>query len=607
MPPLFFLLLHLKQLVRFSALLRWQARGLKTLLTVGLLSVLSISQAYAVSYTIKGVKQDKLKNNIRIHLANLDVDTELLFDPFWQDEVKSTVATAVEPFGYYNSEATVTVEDDNVVVSVTLHSPLIVANITREIIGAGRSDPNFRQKFNAFPLKKGDVLIQPEYSSFKSSMFNYALAHGYFDFHWQATRLDLVREEDEANILLIAQSGPQYNFGKLKFVGEDKARSIIARLTPFEEGEPYSSAKLTDFNRRLNQSGYFNRVIARPVVSEAEGLNVPIEVALSHRPTDTYNVSLGAATDTGPRVRLGWERPWVNDKGHSISADLFVSEPEQSLTADYRIPMRNITRDYVSFEAGYQFIEYPNTSIESETLSLSTHRYWQYDESPWQHDFSLTYLKETYDDGDASEATTSLIMPGYSLTFLEKDDELNVQNGQYFHVSTQLGRDNFGSDINIVKSVLEGALIHTFADKHRVTVRGELGAIKTNDFSQVPTSIRFYAGGDQSIRGFQYRDISPKASVIDPDTGESEIESVGGKYLTTASVEYAYRVADNWRIAGFTDAGTATNDTSTTLTYSVGSGFHWLSPIGPVRVYVARGFAPDETTWRLHLILGPEL
>ena len=562
----------------------------------------------AISYSIKGVKQDAIKDNIRLHLNNLDVETALLDDPFWQDEVKSTISTAVEPFGYYNSDAEITIDgNDKVVVTVTLNSPLIVANVTREIIGKGRDDPAFRQRFNGFSLKQGDVLHQPTYTSFKSSMFNYALSHGYFDFHWQATRLDLVRENKEANILLIAQSGPQYQFGPLIFVGEDKAKDIIQRLAPFSEGEPYSSAALTDFNRKLNQSGYFNRVIARPVVSEAEGLLVPIEVSLAHRPKDAFNVSVGAATDTGPRVRLGWERPWVNDKGHSVSADIFISAPEQSITADYRIPRRNITRDYVSIEAGYQFIDYTNTSIESETLSLSAHRYWQYDESPWQHDFSITYLQETYNEGDEIDTTTSLIMPGYAINYLEKDNDLLINFARYFKFSTQVGRDNAGSDINIVKSFAEGMFIHTLNENHRFTVRAEIGAIKANDFSQVPTSIRFYAGGDQSIRGFEYRDISPKDEVTDPETGETSIESIGGKYQATASVEYAYRVAENWRVAAFTDAGTATNDTSTSLTYSVGSGFHWLSPIGPVRVYVARGFSPDETTWRLHLMLGPEL
>ena len=561
-----------------------------------------------ISYNIQGVKDDKLRNNIRLHLNSLDVEKALLTDPYWQGEVSDTVATALQPYGYYNSETNVVIDDgDKVTVNVSLNAPLTINKVTREIIGAGREDKAFRERFNALKLKEGDVLNQTIYESFKSSMFNYALSNGYFDFHWQATRLDLVRGEKQANVLLIAQSGPQYQFDELKIVGEDKAKAIISRLKPFETGDAYSSAVLSDFNRRLNQSGYFNRVIARPVVSDAEGLRVPVEVSLQHRPTDAFNVSLGAATDTGPRVRLGWERPWVNDKGHSVSSDIFISEPEQSVTADYRIPMKNITRDYASIEAGYQFIEYANTSFESETLSLSAHRYWQKNDSPWQHDGSITYLRETYDQGELNTNTTSLVLPGYSLTYRNKDSELNISNGSYIQMLAQYGKEGFGSDIDFAKAVVEATLIRTFNDVHRISLRGEAGAIKTNSFDEVPTSLRFYAGGDQSVRGFDYREISPTADVIDPETGELVTDSIGGKYLLTTSVEYAYRVADNWRVAAFVDAGTATNNTSITLTYSVGPGVHWLSPIGPVRLYVARGFAPDENTWQLHIMLGPEL
>ena len=409
-----------------------------------------------ISYNIQGVKDDKLRNNIRLHLNSLDVEKALLTDPYWQGEVSDTVATALQPYGYYNSETNVVIDDgDKVTVNVSLNAPLTINKVTREIIGAGREDKAFRERFNALKLKEGDVLNQTIYESFKSSMFNYALSNGYFDFYWQATRLDLVRGAKQANVLLIAQSGPQYQFGELKIVGEDKAKAIISRLKPFETGDAYSSAVLSDFNRRLNQSGYFNRVIARPVVSDAEGLRVPVEVSLQHRPTDAFNVSLGAATDTGPRVRLGWERPWVNDKGHSVSSDIFISEPEQSVTADYRIPMKNITRDYASIEAGYQFIEYANTSFESETLSLSAHRYWQKNDSPWQHDGSITYLRETYDQGELNTNTTSLVLPGYSLTYRNKDSELNISNGSYIQMLAQYGKEGFGSDIDFAKAVVE--------------------------------------------------------------------------------------------------------------------------------------------------------
>ena len=565
--------------------------------------------AHAVDFTINGVENDKVRSNIRLHLNNMEVDLGLLEEVYWQDELETTVATAVEPYGYYNSATDVEVDGDNsVIVNVTLGSPLKVANVTREIIGAGRNDPVFREKFNSFPLKKGDVLLQPAYESFKSSMFNYALSHGYFDYAWQATRLDLVREEREANILLIAQSGPRYRFGDIKIIGEDKAEAIINRLKPFDTGEVYSASKLTEFNRALNQSGYFTRVIARPVVSEAQDLNVPIEVSVKHRPRDTFDVGVGAATDTGPRLKLGWERPWVNSRGHSLRTNLFVSSPEQSLTADYRIPMDNISTDYLSFQAGYQFVEYENSATESETLSLSGHRYWQAEGSNWQQDVSLTYLREKYLKGIAPEETTSLIMPGYGIRFRDKDDDLNINNGTFVSVLAQVGRDNLGSDINIAKGVAEAIVIRTFANKHRFMVRGEIGAIETNDFTQVPASLRFFAGGDRSIRGFAYRDVSPQATVINPVTGEESLDPIGGKYLATASIEYAYQVAQNWRVAVFTDAGTATNDINTELTHSVGSGFHWISPIGPVRVYIARGFpAEGGSTWRLHLMLGPEI
>ena len=150
-------------------------------------------------------------------------------------------------------------------------------------------------------------------------------------------------------------------------------------------------------------------------------------------------------------------------------------------------------------------------------------------------------------------------------------------------------------------------LIRTYANKHRITLRGEIGAIKTNSFDDVPASLRFYAGGDQSVRGFKFRDLSPKADVINPETGKLDVESIGGKYLVTSSIEYAYSIADNWRIAAFVDAGKAANDISDSLAYGIGPGVHWLSPIGAVRVYLARGLSKQENDWRIHFILGPEL
>lgn len=583
---------------------------IRCFLVLSLLALLlACVSAHALDYDIQGIEDSTLRNNITLHLATLDIDAQQLDDPFWQDELKKTVSTALEPFGYYNSNTHIAQNDQGkFVLSISLNDPLVIANITREIIGPGRSDPGFRNTFDALAMNIGDVLKQTVYSDFKTAMFNYALSHGYFDFHWQATRLDLVRSAKEANVLLIAQSGQRYQFGELRIVGEDKAKAIIERLRPFESGQPYSAAQLNAFNRVLNQSGYFDRVIARPIVSEANGLLVPIEVSVTHRPTDAFNVSLGAATDTGPRIRFGWERPWVNARGHAVSSDIFVSQPEQSVTLNYHIPMKNVTTDAIRIEGGYQFIEYANTNFESETLSIAGHRLWQKEGSPWQQDASLTFLEETYDQITLTNNTTSLILPGYAISYQYKDDPLNINHGHYINVAAQLGSAKWGSDIDFAKLVVSAVMVRSYALRHRITLRGNVGALDTNDFARVPASIRFYAGGDQSIRGFDFREISPTQDVTNPTTGETLSEAVGGKYLITSSIEYAYTLAENWRVALFSDVGTASDTIDADLSYSVGTGAHWVSPIGPVRVYIARGFTPNNgNTWRFHLILGPEL
>ncbi|GGF63818.1 outer membrane protein assembly factor [Alteromonas lipolytica] len=554
-----------------------------------------------MEFKLKGVDKSELKKNIGLYLDPITLTNNSLDEPT-EERIIRAVKTALQPFGFYKSEVELYFDDEDLVVDVTLKEPLRITNVTREIIGEGRDDDAFRQRFNAFSLKPGDVLHQPTYEKFKSEMFNYALSNGYFDFHWQATRLDLVREEYAANILLIAQSGRQYEFGDIEFIGDDRASAIIGRLKTFTNGEKYSSAKLTEFNRRLNETGYFARAIARPVVSRADGAKVPIQVALSHLPRDIFNLGGGANSDKGPRVRARWERPWVNTRGHSLTGQIFVSQLEQAASLDYRIPLEDVNNDYASFQTSYEFEDNDTSDTESETLSISAHRFWKDAQSPWQRSVSLTYEREMFTQGISEPQTINLLMPGYSIGYTKSDQELSISNGQQYIIAVQGGHESAGSDISLLKVTANAKIITTFNDKHRLYLRAEAGAIRTDDFNRVPSSLRFFTGGDQSIRGFSYQEISP--TVLDE---EGETVLTGARYLATASVEYAYPVADNWRAAIFADVGTATNDFSESVSRGIGIGAHWLTLIGPVRFYIALGENDYDSQLRFHFSLGPEL
>lgn len=565
-------------------------------------ATLFFSASFAADFDISGIEDGKLEKNVELHLSAID-DAVNIADPVWQKIIRDTVSTALQPYGYYNSVTELTqIDTDTVGVRVDIGTPLIVAKVVREIVGEGRDDSKFRQEFNSFPLQPGDILDQPTYSDFKASMFGYALSNGYFDFYWQATRLDMLRDERAANVVLIAQSGKRYQFGEVRIIGDDRAKAIINRLRPFEEGQNYTSELLTQFNRRLNEAGYFERVIARPVVNLANGKKVPIEVTVTHLPRDTFNVGGGFSTDMGLRGRIRWDRPWVNSRGHSASTQLFVSRPQQSFSVDYRIPMRDVTHDYASILVGYEFFD--DNDTDSESLSVAAKRYTRETDSPFQQIWSMTYQRALFTQANEPSQTTQLLLPGYAISYIEQEGELDITNGSHYLFSVEGGYEGAGSDISLVKATAKAKWIRTIG-KHRFTARADAGLIETDEFNRVPPTMRFFAGGDQSIRGFAFNSIGTRVEVI--EDGEVTEPLIGDPYLVTGSIEYAYPVAENWRAAVFADGGTATSNFDASPALGLGAGAHYLTIIGPVRLYLARGFSDYENTWRVHFALGPEL
>ena len=147
------------------------------------------------------------------------------------------------------------------------------------------------------------------------------------------------------------------------------------------------------------------------------------------------------------------------------------------------------------------------------------------------------------------------------------------------------------------KAHWEQAWLRKFALKHWFIARLDAGAIVTDDINEVPFNLRFFAGGDQSIRGFAYQSVAPY----------EKGKIVGGKYLATASVEYNYQFMPNWRLALFVDSGTATNDFSESWAVGAGFGFRYITPVGPIRLDHAWGLSKESKSTRLSIIIGPEI
>ena len=114
----------------------------------------------------------------------------------------------------------------------------------------------------------------------------------------------------------------------------------------------------------------------------------------------------------------------------------------------------------------------------------------------------------------------------------------------------------------------------------------------------VPISERFFAGGDNSVRGYDYESLGPK---------DSNGEVAGGRYLVVGSAEYEHRLWGKWGAAVFYDAGNALDAIDDKLKHGAGIGLRWQSPVGPVRVDVASALSEDNNPLRLHVTVGSDL
>jgi translocation and assembly module TamA len=196
---------------------------------------------------------------------------------------------------------------------------------------------------------------------------------------------------------------------------------------------------------------------------------------------------------------------------------------------------------------------------------------------------------------------SSLVLPGIS--WVNQPLRLLPSRPRQAHrlTFTVRGTDEIlGSDTAFLQLETAGKIILPLWSTARILMRAEAGWTLKQDFSELPFSVRYFAGGDYSVRGYDYKTLGPT---------DAEGKVVGGSDQLVGSIEFDQRVFNNWSMAAFVDMGNAfDNFQNLSLKTSVGAGIRWYSPLGPVRFDVGVPLdndAPDD--WRIHITLGPDL
>jgi len=471
--------------------------------------------------------------------------------------------------------------------------PLPLAKLDLRVGGDGSGDAEFQRLLAEFPLREGDVLDHERYEQGKRLLQKLATERGYFDadFTLHEVRVDL--EAYTATIALHFVTGPRYRFGLVSFDAGPLRPALLARFVAFKPGDPYDAAALLELQNALSDSDYFEQVEVQPQRERAVDLQVPIHVALTPRKRNKYNFGIGYGTDTGARGSVGMERRYVNARGHRFTADLQASQIRTSVGARYFIPVRDPRTDRLVLRAE-RIDDNPKTS-RSQTSLLGVGL--EQSLGLWRRSVSLTYQLGKYRVGEESGSST-LLMPGIAWTRIKGASPLYVSHGSRVGLELRGASQDLVSDTSFLQARLHAKLIRKFGEGGRLIARGELGISWIPEIEELPPSVRFFAGGDQSVRGFAY-------NTLGPTDGAGNV--IGGKHLLVGSLEYEHRIAEHWSGAVFYDVGNAVNSLDIALERGAGFGVRWRSPVGWLRVDLARALTAEGQPWRLHLTLGPDL
>ena len=542
---------------------------------------------------------ETLRDNIKHFLPVYD---EACDTPPWRlrsllRDSERQIKAAAEAVGYYHLtvDPQLTMTDDcwNMVVNVTPGPPVVIADVRISINGEGTEDKGFRKIQDRPGINVGDRLNHGTYESLKSRFTTLAASRGYFDGKFERSRVAVDVTKNTAVIELVYNTGVRYRIGEITLQQDILRDELVERYINFHEGDYYDSEKLLELKNLYNSSNFFSTASIAPDLQHLSDGKVPITVTLDERKRHSYSVGLGYATDTGPRVLLGFEDRYVNKRGHSITADLNAAEKNTTFEAAYSIPMERPAHEYLKFFYGY---EYDIRSDYSEVNSIGS-KYTLYSSSEWLYTFALAYEIEDSAKGDAEKERSNLLLPSVSASRVSSDGNISYPLRGWSLLTKLSGSpESLGSTSSFLQLYGRVKYIHPLL-KGRLLLRGEVGSTFGEDAAGLPVSLTYYAGGDASVRGYDYNSLGPT---------DDEGNVIGGGNLLVTSIEYDYLFKPKWAVAVFYDQGNAGNDWNFALKRGTGLGIRWISPIGPVRIDVAKAL-DDEKGWALHLSMGPDL
>jgi len=508
------------------------------------------------------------------------------------------IKTALAPYGYHSATvASDLVETENgwrASYDVDPGRQVHITEVSVSIVGEGSSALAPPGAIIYTALREGEPLNHPLYEQEKSRLLRELRDLGFLSAAFKVQNIKVDRSDYSARIELVLDTGPAFLFGEISSDQNVIDADLFYRFIAFESGDKFTSTLLPELQRTLYRTGYFRRVSVIPEISEENAPHVPVLVSAEASDSATsVSLGVGYATDTGVNVRLDYQNRLLNRYGHSGFSSLLLGDQRSMVQFKYRVPGPDPRHTFYTGTGGWNRELWEDTETEKFSTGIS----YGYDNSPHFGALSLQYFDEDFQIG-ATSGSGRFLLPGLNASLAIADALVNTERGGRVTIDIEGASSELFSDATFAKLRLSGQAIVSPLQKWRLISRGSVGTILVDSIDDIPPSLRFYAGGEKSVRGYKYRTLGPQ---------DSSGSIVGGRVLLTGSISLERQVFEFGRVSAFFDIGNAMDDWKVDLVRGVGVGIGMALPFGQIKLDLAYPLDDEGTAQYVYLRVGTDL
>lgn len=510
-----------------------------------------------------------------------------------------------------------------IIFEITENIPIRISSVKFQVASSGRdstvifSDERFNTIKDRLPYREGNRYETVTQSEVEGNLVG-ALRNLGYPYASSEIEANIDSVSKKAEVLLKSIPGPRARFDSVLVEGEENLPAkYIARETGIKKGEYYSENQLREAQREVfNHHMLRFALISVPDQPEDSLINIQVRVRESPLRSIQLRAGIGNLTrlDDGWadfyklfRGQVTWTHRNMRNRGERLTVSGNASAIEQRLGVDYLFPyLFNTKSSLISSPFISHQLEPSYEIMRGGMINSFLYQYSSNFTGSVSYEYTLNNEITTSSQESLPDSIQSYNVSSFNLNAFYTTGQRRGERGwslqPFWELSGLFGESTF----SFQEAGLDVRKFTPLTDKIVFAKRINLAAIYYSKQDSLPSDIRVYNGGTNSVRGWNRQELGPKRPIQDEDGDFDRFVPIGGRATFSFNTEFRFKLdqlLNGFGFAAFLDGGQVWRDfndiSSNPIQYGIGGGLRYQSPIGPVRIDLAYKLNPTDQDLRI--------